>query len=260
MKDKKTKKRNANSQSKTEEQSARKFSATHYILRFETHERVCGVVVGICALLLSGMGAVGFSSHKIPVIWTTGIGLCALIIAICFWLTDRELKHVTEQPPLTSSPMEEEYNISSNNQSGGFTGVNKGTVNQVPQPRILTNEQSSKLTKLLAAHPPGDVTFFIDTSATDSRNLASTLSAALTSAGIPCKAGMESGSIIQQIADGPETTGIDVGGPDPLRHELVEALKAVGLPAQEWPVSPPGPLSATKDVRVFVTIRKTPTA
>jgi hypothetical protein len=94
VKHKKQKHSDAKINRKTKQQPSSQFAAGHYVRRFEAHERICEFVFIICALLVSGMSALG--AHKIPIIWTIGIAICAAIIAICFWLTDRELALVSK--------------------------------------------------------------------------------------------------------------------------------------------------------------------
>jgi hypothetical protein len=87
---KKDKRSNAKSNRETKQQPAQQlFSSEHVARRFETHERICEFILIFCGLLLGGMSA--FSSHKLAIVWTTGIGLCAAILAVLFWYTDREL-------------------------------------------------------------------------------------------------------------------------------------------------------------------------
>lgn len=94
MKRKKTKRGNAKTYHKTEQKPSGQFATGHYVRRFEAHERICEFVFVVCALLLGGMSA--FSAHRLPIVWTTGIGLCAATLAFCFWFTDRELGNRTE--------------------------------------------------------------------------------------------------------------------------------------------------------------------
>jgi hypothetical protein len=55
-------------------------------------------------------------------------------------------------PSPTQTPMS--TNITSHNQSGGFTGINQGTVNLGPQPRLLSADQGNRMIRKLAAEKP----------------------------------------------------------------------------------------------------------
>jgi hypothetical protein len=98
VKNQETKGRDANSHDETKHKTYSQLAATHYIRRFETPERFCEVVIVICGLLLGGMSA--FGSHRLLTIWTTGVGICAVVFAICFWITDRELERRHNSPSI----------------------------------------------------------------------------------------------------------------------------------------------------------------
>jgi hypothetical protein len=185
VKHKKAKHRAAETNSKTKQQSSSQFSGAHYIRRFEAHERICEFVFVVCALLLSGMSA--FGAHKIPIIWTTGIGLCAAIIAICFWLTDRELGRRHSEQLKEPKPMSDErpnINITSHNQKSGSTSINTGTVNLGPRPRVITPESRRRfIAKAQAAPKEGAVVVGFVADNDESHNLASQVRDLLSEAG-----------------------------------------------------------------------------
>jgi len=89
--------------------------------------------------ILSGIaGALG---HKHLCIWTGCAAFCLVGVAGAFWLQDKEFKKgdssptpsptpIVEPTPIpATTPVDKSINITSENQSGGFTGSNQGTVN-----------------------------------------------------------------------------------------------------------------------------------
>ena len=82
VKDRKTKKREKKSKNKTDSQAPHQFSAGHHVQRrFEIPERLCEAIVIICGLLTALGG-----NHILFI----GIGVCAAVLAFCFWFADRE--------------------------------------------------------------------------------------------------------------------------------------------------------------------------
>jgi hypothetical protein len=101
--------RDAKPEHERENQASGQFATAHYVRRFETAERICEGTAIISGILLSGMSA--FGGHKIAMVWTTGLGLCAVILAVCFWVTDREL--LKERTAKDNQPHSTEAQINS---------------------------------------------------------------------------------------------------------------------------------------------------
>ena len=121
MKHKKTKHRDAKAHNETEQKPSGEFAASHYIRRFETPERFCEVIIAVCAFLVSAMSA--FGSHKLLITWTTGIGICAVVLAICFWLTDRELQRRDSEQSAKSGNTRAETNAVRREQRARVTPI-----------------------------------------------------------------------------------------------------------------------------------------
>jgi hypothetical protein len=193
VKNRKTGGSNAKTERKRRQKVSSDFAAAHYVRRFETPERLCEVVATLCGLVLSGMGA--FGSHKLGIIWTTGIGICAVVLAICFWLTDSELRRRHVEQSKNPKPMNDErsnINISSRGQRGGFTGINQGTVNLGPEPRVLTPDKRAAFVQDLAKAPKGNVYFRVVGGDAEAFAFASQIQEALQSIGYKSGPGMGS--------------------------------------------------------------------
>lgn len=86
------------------------------------------------------------------------IPLLVALIGTGFFAISRE-PNVPEKAPTSSPPAaptqtatpQSNINITSHDQSGGFTGINQGTVNLGPQPRRLTTEQGNRMISRLAS-------------------------------------------------------------------------------------------------------------
>ena len=162
------------------------------------------------------------------------------------------------EPPATpSTPMKNDRpnitNITSENQSGGFTGINQGVLNQGPAARVITEQKRKQLVSALRANSGGSVMIVHEGSSSDAEALSESLISVLNEVGLSIGRTVV-GTI--SIVGGPRTTGIDVAGKEPLRGELIRALNAIGLPAQEWPSDDD---TTSQNFTVVITIRKVPT-
>jgi hypothetical protein len=94
----------------------------------------------------------------------------------------------TPTPVPTSTPMSN-TNISSVNQSGGFTGINQGTVNLAPPPRVISPADRAEFISYLHNKPRGHVDIWYDASDPESNAFAEQLASLLNEAGYPATIG-----------------------------------------------------------------------
>jgi len=175
---------------------------------------------------------INFCSSRPEILYFVCIGLCALML----WGTHKLVSHIKNAPENASAPEQQKpmnepthnINISSTNQSGGFTGVNQGTVNLAPQPITLSESNTALLGGLLSKAPkfPLKVSQYQDPA-----------SAALAQQIVPLLSGRISSRSFDGVVSPPQEPGITIRFGDPklanAASELVEIFQRSGLPSRQ---------------------------
>jgi hypothetical protein len=126
----------------------------------------------------------------------------------------------------------ENYNITSFDQRGGFTGVNKGTVNLAKPPRVITHEQREAFLTINKPYPKGKVSITIGSQTEEAHDYAVAIKSLLMEAGYDV--GNQFGWI--QVFGGSPLIGLRVGTASdkdapPHARPLVGTLRDSGIPA-----------------------------
>jgi hypothetical protein len=123
-------------------------------------------------------------------------------------------------------------NISSQNQSGGFTGVNTGTVNLTPPQREITQEQGERLKQFLADTPRGRITMRFPITEAESGKFADKLCKQLRDLGFDV-----GNPYLASLTGYPNGLALLINPEDKeskMVFDLQKSLKAIGFPAPAY--------------------------
>lgn len=193
------------------------------------------------------------SAYRFHALWSTYVGIMLAIAAVFVWWHATLAEHFAntfpkesdnkQSAPLetpTPTPMKDDkpnINISSANQSGGFTGYNTGTVNLGPSPRVITQVDHDRFVVAAKSAPKGTITLGFNSGNPESHNFAVQLRQLLRDAGYTVKE-----EFIQNMMWNPPLYGVrleirDNEKPTQFAIAVQVLLKQIGIDAAGGPAN-----------------------
>lgn len=171
----------------------------------------------------------GFGAGITILFW---IGWCSLIKHVVPAKTEPETVVKRSEEMKENLPSTPNINITSKNQSGGFTGINQGTINLGPNPRVITEDQLQTFNATLRDVPRGKVQIMRQAQSPESDAFSQHLKALLIKSGF--QVNDEIGHMMV-FGFTPPSLSIGVANPDkqPIHAGQIQtAFRSIGIDAQ----------------------------